>query len=171
MSDGRSKEEPSLRDKLDPLGRNRAGENRQGERGVLELTEAIGEDGSVRHLSSASGRSEPRPPRPERGEESASPRTESEPTLAKSPAISEGIASATAASAAAAALAGLATLSREKRREGETPLGSAGKTLEEVIRDLLRPLLEAWLNDNLPGLVERLVREEIERVVREAGLR
>lgn len=38
--------------------------------------------------------------------------------------------------------------------------------LERVMRDLLRPMLKTWLDDNLPGLVERLVRAEIERVAR-----
>ena len=36
---------------------------------------------------------------------------------------------------------------------------------------MLRPLLQTWLDENLPGIVERLVREEIARVVGEAGLR
>ena len=38
--------------------------------------------------------------------------------------------------------------------------------LERVMRDLLRPMLKTWLDDNLPPLVERLVRAEIERVAR-----
>lgn len=38
--------------------------------------------------------------------------------------------------------------------------------LERVMRDLLRPMLKTWLDDNLPGVVERLVRGEIERVAR-----
>ncbi len=38
--------------------------------------------------------------------------------------------------------------------------------LESVMRDLLRPMLKTWLDDNLPALVERLVRTEIERVAR-----
>jgi cell pole-organizing protein PopZ len=41
-----------------------------------------------------------------------------------------------------------------------------GRTLEEVVSELLRPMLKAWLDDNLPELVERLVRAEIERVSR-----
>jgi uncharacterized protein len=41
-----------------------------------------------------------------------------------------------------------------------------GRTLEEVVSELLRPMLKAWLDDNLPDLVERLVRAEIERVSR-----
>jgi uncharacterized protein len=38
--------------------------------------------------------------------------------------------------------------------------------LHEYAREMLRPMLKAWLDDNLPGLVERLVRAEIERVAR-----
>ena len=40
------------------------------------------------------------------------------------------------------------------------------RTLEDIARDLLRPMLKTWLDDNLPQLVERLVRAEIERVSR-----
>jgi uncharacterized protein len=40
------------------------------------------------------------------------------------------------------------------------------RTLDEFTRDMLRPLLKTWLDQNLPGIVERLVREEIERVAR-----
>jgi uncharacterized protein len=36
----------------------------------------------------------------------------------------------------------------------------------EMVREMLRPMLKAWLDDNLPILVERLVRAEIERVAR-----
>jgi cell pole-organizing protein PopZ len=41
-----------------------------------------------------------------------------------------------------------------------------GRTLEEVVTELLRPMLKSWLDDNLPSIVERLVRAEIERVTR-----
>ena len=39
-------------------------------------------------------------------------------------------------------------------------------TLDDVAKEMMRPLLKAWLDDNLPSLVERLVRAEIERVSR-----
>jgi uncharacterized protein len=41
-----------------------------------------------------------------------------------------------------------------------------GRSLEEVVTELLRPMLKSWLDENLPGMVERLVRAEIERVTR-----
>jgi cell pole-organizing protein PopZ len=40
------------------------------------------------------------------------------------------------------------------------------RTVDELVREMLRPMLKAWLDDNLPSLVERLVRAEIERVSR-----
>lgn len=42
---------------------------------------------------------------------------------------------------------------------------SGGLTVEDIVREELRPLLKSWLDANLPSLVERLVRAEIERVV------
>jgi cell pole-organizing protein PopZ len=47
-----------------------------------------------------------------------------------------------------------------------TVLVQNARTLEDLVREMLRPMLKAWLDDNLPGLVERLVRAEIERVSR-----
>lgn len=42
----------------------------------------------------------------------------------------------------------------------------ADQNLEGIASDMLRPMLQDWLDDNLPSLVEKLVREEIERVAR-----
>lgn len=47
-----------------------------------------------------------------------------------------------------------------------TILSENSRTIEDLVRELLRPMLKAWLDDNLPGLVERMVRAEIERVAR-----
>jgi cell pole-organizing protein PopZ len=48
----------------------------------------------------------------------------------------------------------------------QTVLVHNARTLEDLVREMLRPMLKVWLDDNLPGLVERLVRAEIERVSR-----
>jgi cell pole-organizing protein PopZ len=48
----------------------------------------------------------------------------------------------------------------------QTVLVQNARTLEDLVREMLRPMLKTWLDDNLPNLVERLVRAEIERVSR-----
>lgn len=43
------------------------------------------------------------------------------------------------------------------------------RSFDEIAEDMIRPMLQDWLDNNLPTLVERLVREEIERVARGAA--
>jgi uncharacterized protein len=147
---------------------------------ILELTQVVNQDGSVRRVSpwaevasappsaleapttsavEAAGRIEPLTPHAE-----AAP----EPTLETG---RERIISAASSGAAAAAFARLTGLPHERRNETERSLGGAERSLEEIVREMLRPLLQAWLDSHLPGIVERLVREEIARVAGEAGLR
>jgi hypothetical protein len=40
------------------------------------------------------------------------------------------------------------------------------RTLEDVVRELLRPLLQQWLDDNLPSIVQQAVEAEVERIAR-----
>jgi uncharacterized protein len=118
---------------------------------VLELTEALNDDGSVRHIAptapvssetqapiASDGRIEPAPPRPDG--------SEAEPRLVSN----------AASDAVAASFAHLANISR-----GD----AAGHEFDALVRETLRPMLQAWLDENLPALVERLVRAEIARVV------
>jgi cell pole-organizing protein PopZ len=51
----------------------------------------------------------------------------------------------------------------------QTVLVQNAMTLEDLVKEMLRPMLKSWLDDNLPNLVERLVRAEIERVSRGRG--
>jgi uncharacterized protein len=48
----------------------------------------------------------------------------------------------------------------------QTVLSNNARTLEDLVKEMLRPLLKTWLDDNLPNLVEKIVRAEIERVSR-----
>ncbi|MDF2119582.1 DUF2497 domain-containing protein [Roseiarcaceae bacterium H3SJ34-1] len=48
----------------------------------------------------------------------------------------------------------------------QTMLFKDKDVMEDMARDMLRPMLKQWLDDNLPTMVERLVRAEIERVAR-----
>ncbi len=47
-----------------------------------------------------------------------------------------------------------------------TILAQNARTLEDLVSEMLQPMLKGWLDDNLPALVERLVKEEIDRVSR-----
>jgi cell pole-organizing protein PopZ len=47
-----------------------------------------------------------------------------------------------------------------------TILAQNAKTLDDLVKEMLRPMLKGWLDENLPTIVERLVRAEIERVSR-----
>ncbi len=46
----------------------------------------------------------------------------------------------------------------------QTVLVNNSRTLEDLIREMLQPILTIWINDNLPSIVERLVRLEIEQI-------
>ena len=147
---------------------------------ILDLTQVVNEDGSVRRVSpwaEVATASSASPDEPAASPADAAGRIEPQPSYsdaALEPRLDSGrerIVSAATSGAAAAAFAQLGALPRERRNEPELPLGGAKRTLEEIVHEMLRPLLQSWLDDHLPGIVERLVREEIARVVGEAGLR
>lgn len=52
--------------------------------------------------------------------------------------------------------------------ERELPGRVGNVTLEDMTRELLRPLLKTWLDQNLPGIIERMVAKEIEKISRMA---
>jgi cell pole-organizing protein PopZ len=91
---------------------------------------------------------EPEPPRVER------PRPA--PAIAPAPVLSDQIISQATAAAVDSAFNALA----------QTVLVQNATTLEDLVKEMLRPMLQHWLDNNLPTLVERLVRAEIERVAR-----
>jgi cell pole-organizing protein PopZ len=74
-----------------------------------------------------------------------------------SPASDEGLLSQTAATAAASAFGQLSAA---------IGMPHTDRTLEDVVREMLRPLLKQWLDDHLPQIVEASVREEVERIAR-----
>jgi uncharacterized protein len=66
---------------------------------------------------------------------------------------------------AAAAAASVGTLLRAVAADRSSNVNRGGPSIEDVVREEVRPLLKEWLDAHLPGLVERLVRSEIERVL------
>jgi hypothetical protein len=162
MSDNKLSPEPSMDEILASIRRILAEDDHtvtrppprlRGNADVLDLTEAVNDDGSVRHIAPGSlvvpeaprklpdGRIEPVPPRPR--DAAAAP--EAEPRL-----VSDA-----ASDAVAASFARLASASQQ----------GGDSSLDDLVRETLRPMLQAWLDEHLPELVERLVRAEIARVV------
>ena len=98
---------------------------------------------------------EPAPPAPE--PVAAAPEPEPVPAPAFSQREEEGLVGASAAGLAASAFGQLAqTIS----------MPADSRTLEDVVRELLKPLLKAWLDEHLPGIVQAKVEAEVERIAR-----
>jgi cell pole-organizing protein PopZ len=149
---------------------------------VLELTDALNEDGSVRRLAPigsaplAAGRL-PEPPPPAAAEPDPQPKATPEPQSRRdapsvaparpqrSAANDEQLVADVTSLAAAAAFARLAATPRGPR----APPLLGDRPLEDVVRELLRPLLQTWLDENLPSIVERLVQAEIARISVKSG--
>jgi cell pole-organizing protein PopZ len=62
----------------------------------------------------------------------------------------------------------LAAFRREQRRSTEFPMGGAERTLEDVVRELLNPMMREWLEQKLAPIIERAVRVELARVLDQA---
>ena len=150
---------------------------------VLELLDALNEDGSLRRLVSGSAEAQPvlaapasegagpvRRPEGASGPEAPEyARAEAKPPPAEqagtNDALDERLVSEVTSLAAAAAFARLASAPRRKR---EPPM-VGGRPLDDIVCELLRPLLQAWLDENLPALVERLVQTEIAKISARTG--
>lgn len=192
MSDPKGQHEPSMEEILasirriiaedgEPAAAPPAEEKAQPQRGeeVLELTEVVEEDGTVVSITAGSKRPapEPPPPKPIFGVETPPPE-EPEPSPPPPPPFvappqdeDDRLVSAATESASVSALSQLSAIGAGRDQLGNLSLGDAGRTLEDLVRELLRPMLRDWLDTNLPQLVERLVQDEIRRMSREAQSR
>ena len=52
----------------------------------------------------------------------------------------------------------------------ETPLAIAGMTVEQLLMSMLEPMLKEWFDKHLPAVVERIVEEEVKKLVKRAEL-
>lgn len=146
---------------------------------VLELTNVVHDDGTIGNPS------QPEPPR-----RRPAPRPEPEPMRAPEPRVQrrsapppepprhmrnqsdfdmvekddrEGILSSQASSAVTNAFGMLS-------RERDVSVGS-GVALEDIVTQMMKPMLAAWLEEHLPEIVERVVQQEVERASRSGGRR
>jgi hypothetical protein len=160
-----------------------------GDDGVLELTDMVGADGKVVDIAVAKGAPSvniPEPPAKEEFPTMADPNPDPvpQPATADVPADDVELSAAQprsgdsdepliAAGTAAVSTAAFTALAQQLGRKGdEGTVGAmsigSGRTLEDLVKELLRPMLREWLDANLPGTVERMVKREIERIVRRA---
>lgn len=119
---------------------------------VLELTERVESVGDIDAYSPTSA------PAIEEPESAAYEEAPVPPPAPAPPAdMGEGLVGPEAASLAATAFT---------RLSANVGLGNGDATLEQIVRELLRPLLKQWLDDNLPGIVQTAVEAEVERIAR-----
>ncbi|MDO8800396.1 DUF2497 domain-containing protein [Phenylobacterium sp.] len=119
--------------------------------GVLELTEKVETHGDLDVYATTSSEPEPEPaytPPP-----AATAWADDAPDVGPG----AGLVGDPAAAAAAAAFGALSS---------QILMPRDGRTLEDVVRELLRPLLKQWLDDNLPRIVQDTVQSEVERIAR-----
>jgi cell pole-organizing protein PopZ len=146
---------------------------------VLELTNIVQDDGSI-------GRQAEVAPEPPRRRPAPPPRHEPEPVRepAPEPRVSrrapapeprhmrnqsdldmvekdDGILSSQASSAITNAFGML-------QRERDVTVGG-GASLEDIVTQIMKPLLAQWLDEHLPEIVERVVQQEVERAARSGG--
>jgi len=116
---------------------------------ILELTEVVRDDHAGQPPASE-------PPKP-------------------APSAAAGDAHLVSEAVAAASIAALAQIhhlgSQSEKRMSDIPLGEGPTTIESMVREMLRPLLKEWLDSNLPHLVERVVQDEVSRLVRDTRKR
>ena len=146
-------ESPISQDTVDSLLSDEAAPSADHEPAVLELTETVEVVSRGRVLDAADvvfrEHDEPVRATPEAAALSAQPRAPERASV-------ESIISQETSAAVSAAFDQLAN----------TFFAQNSRSVEDLVREMLRPMLKHWLDDNLPGLVERMVRAEIDRVSR-----
>lgn len=92
------------------------------------------------------------------------PEPELEPEIEPAPAIPSDIMSSTTQAATMGSMAKLAS---------KMPINNSrsydGVTLEDIVKEMLHPMLREWMDSNLPPMVERIVQKELEKLARRAS--
>ncbi|CAN5272581.1 pole-organizing protein PopZ [soil metagenome] len=95
-----------------------------------------------------------------------------EPTPAPKPSYDSLVGESASASAASAFAGFASSLKKPEVAPAPTSGGDlsflSGSTVEGIVGELLKPLLKDWLDTNLPGIVEKAVKAEVERIARSA---
>jgi cell pole-organizing protein PopZ len=129
-------------------------EEEEEEDDVLELTDPLAAPAVETHGDLEIYSSDPEPA-PVPTSFDAEPRPA--PSFAATPRVENSLLSDVAARASASAFGSL---------HAAIAMPPSGLTLDEVVRELLKPLLAAWLDEHLPRIVEAKVEEEVQRIAR-----
>lgn len=135
---------------------------------VLLLTDIVEEPKSMSNA-------EPTPPRVDPVNPAEMPQPSTEPTAMEKP-VSEKSAAETLVGAGVAGVASSAFARLNQAVQDSVPapsasdpgpkVGGSGQTIEDLVKEMLRPMLKDWLDTNLPPMVERYVEREISRLTR-----
>jgi cell pole-organizing protein PopZ len=71
---------------------------------------------------------------------------------------------------ASASTNAFARLAKAAAPDAKPSVNVAGISVEQLVVDLLTPMLRDWLDQNLPGIVERVVEQEVKKLARRAEL-
>ena len=93
------------------------------------------------------------------------------PVLPAAPATDQSLVGSTVAGATSSAFDRLSQAVQESvlppvASDSGPAVGAGGKTIEDMVKEMLRPMLKEWLDRNLPPMVERFVEREIVRLTR-----
>lgn len=187
MSDAKTQQEPSMEEILasirriiseDADGQKPAGAPEaaaaapaKADDDILELTDRVNDDGSVENMGGPDDF-----PDLDGGPKPSFSAADKDDISFDQDEFSQALMSGTSSAAAASAFAQLEQEMSVPARPGggggpaASFGGGSGLTVEQLVAEALRPMLKAWLDQNLPGMVEDIVRGEIERVA-QAGRR
>uniref|UniRef100_UPI000E65FF89 DUF2497 domain-containing protein n=1 Tax=Desertibaculum subflavum TaxID=2268458 RepID=UPI000E65FF89 len=121
---------------------------------ILELTEVVAEQAPPPPPPAEPVQAAPPPPPPPQ-------QPQPQPTVADLMADDLALVSAPVAQQAASTFSNLASTVSQVRG---LPIGSPNRTLEDIVKELLRPMLKDWLDANLPTLVHRIVEREVAKL-------
>jgi len=133
---------------------------------ILELTDALPGDNDAESAQEESAMTAPAKPEPAAPQTAAKTETKpAKPARAKTAAASPESASVPVPGvmsdmSAEAARESLVNLSKLLIR----PDDGQSNTLENLVREMLRPMLKEWLDAKLPDLVQGMVKREIDRI-------
>jgi cell pole-organizing protein PopZ len=162
------------------------------EEDVLELTDEVQDDGTVVNLNTGEAvdeeedeeeevelemvDAEEEPAEEAVAEPEPEPEPEPAPVMEEEPApeaadvlaaeAADRLVSENPAMNSVTSLSALAAAVDTHRRAVDPSIGP--RTIEDLVKDVMRPMIREWLDENLPSLVERMVGREIERMTREA---